>query len=107
MTEIKTEWLITDLTETEIRGTDTEPIYVSQPRWSLHEIIYPNFTAIVHSGKKRFTHSFRSDDIERTLEIMNNGGDEKEIAKTLNLMLSKTTDKKGNEFTQIISMLWN
>ena len=77
------EWMITGLTEIEIRGTDKEPIYVSRPRWTLHEMKYPNFTSSVHVGKKRITHSFRSDDIETVLEIINNGGEEKEIAKEL------------------------
>ena len=78
-----TEWLITDLTEIEIRGTDNEPIYVSRPWWALHEMKYPNFTSIVYLGKKRLTHSFRSDDIEITLNIINNGGEDKEVAKAL------------------------
>ena len=83
MTDIKIEWLIADLTETEIRGTDDVPIYVSEPWWALHEVIYPNFTSIVYSGKKRLTHSFRSDDIETALDVINDGGEENEISKAL------------------------
>lgn len=81
MKEPKFEWQITDLSEMEIRGTDDIPIFVSKPYWSIVEMRYPNFTAIIHSGKSRLTHSFRSDDIEKTLEIIKNGGEEREIAK--------------------------
>lgn len=77
------EWLITGLTEIEIRGTDNVPVYVYQPRWSITEAKYPNFTSVVHSGKTRLTHPFRSDDVEITLDIMNDGGEEKEVAKAL------------------------
>lgn len=83
MKEPKFEWQITDLSEIAIRGTDEIPIFISEPYWSIVEIKYPNFTAIVHSGKKRLTHSFRSDDIEKALEIIKGGGEEKEISKGL------------------------
>ena len=77
------EWLITGLTEIEIRGTNNVPTYVYRPRWSIVEMKYPNFTSVVHSGKTRLTHPFKSDDIERTLDIMNDDGEEKDIAKAL------------------------
>lgn len=83
MKEPKLEWLITDLSEIEIRGTDEIPIFISKPYWSIVEMKYPNFTAIIHSGKKRLTHSFHSDDIKIALRIIKNGGEEKAISKGL------------------------
>ena len=83
MTEPKIEWRITDFSETEVRGTDDVPIIVSRPYWSLVEMKYPNFTAVVYSGKKKFSHTFHSDDIETTLEVIDDGGEEKEISKAI------------------------
>ena len=83
MAEPRFEWRITDLSETEIRGTDDVPIIMSRPYWSLVEMKYPNFTAVVHSGKKKFSHTFQSDDIETTLKVIDGGGEEKEISRAL------------------------
>lgn len=83
MTEPKFDWRITDLSEIEIRGTDDVPIMVSRPYWSLVEMKYPNFTAVVHSGKKKFSHTFQSDDVETALKVIDGGGEEKEISKAI------------------------
>jgi len=83
MTEPIFKWLITDLSEIEIRGTDDVPIIVSRPYWSLVETKYSNFTAVIHSGRKKFSYTFHSDDIEIALKVMENGGTEKEISKAL------------------------
>lgn len=83
MTEPIFKWLITDLSEIEIRGTDDEPTIVSRPYWSLVEMKYSNFTAVIHSGRKKFSYTFHSDDIETALKVMKNGGKEKEISKAL------------------------
>ena len=83
MNEIKTEWRISGFTETEIRGDEKIPVYVSEPRWTLKPMPHTSFTSIVHNGKHRVTFPFKSDDIEIALEIINDGGEEKEIAKAL------------------------
>ena len=83
MTEPTYEILITDLTEVEIRGTDDIPIYVSQPYFERVRVIHPMFTATNHFGKRKSSYTFRSDDVVTTLQIIRDGGEEKEIAKAL------------------------
>lgn len=83
MIEKTYEWIIKDFTEIAIRGADNNQVYISVPRWTLNEVKYPIFSSTIHIGKRRISHSFRSDDIEATLKVIKDGGEEKEVANAL------------------------
>lgn len=83
MAEPTYELLITDSSEIEIKGTNEVPIIVSKPYYESVKIKYSNYTAVHWIGKKRHSHTFHSDDIVKTLEVMRNGGDEKGVGKAI------------------------